>query len=30
MPHRRGHSDAMNIDANQWDASKIDHISKAQ
>ena len=24
MPHRRGHSGAMNIDANQMDASKID------
>ena len=24
MPYRRGHSDAMNIDANQMDASKID------
>ena len=24
MPYRRGHSDAVNIDANQMDASKID------
>ena len=24
MPFRRGHSDAVNIDANQMDASKID------
>ena len=24
MPYRRGHSDAVNIDTNQMDASKID------
>ena len=24
MPHRRGHSDVVNIDANQMDASIID------
>ena len=24
MPYRRGHSDAVNIDANQMDVSKID------
>ena len=24
MPYSRGHSDAVNIDANQMDASKID------